>query len=120
VSKRLVSWLFNVERTDSQELLTIRKEDRLTLFSLGRDLQSHFIYAEREEETMRFSQVHATGLGAALMFLLDPDRGRRRRAWIGNKCIKVGKKTERALKRTNRDVRNRIEGLSARLRSLVS
>jgi hypothetical protein len=65
---------------------------------------------------MRFSRVYATGLGAgaALMFLLDPDRGRRRRAWIRNKCVRLGKKTERALKTTSRDVRNRLQGFSSR------
>jgi hypothetical protein len=63
---------------------------------------------------MRFSRVYATGLGAgaALMFLLDPDRGRRRRAWIRNKCVRIGKKTERAMQTASRDVRNRLHGLS--------
>jgi hypothetical protein len=112
-----VSSLFNVEQTDSQKLPSMAL-DRGCLTAavfMSDDFQSHS-HAESKEEAMKYSRACATGLGAgaALMFLLDPDRGRRRRAWIRNKCVRIGKKTERAMQTTSRDVRNRLQGLSGR------
>lgn len=55
----------------------------------------------------------AVGAGAALMFLLDPDRGGRRRGFIGGKALHVAKFFGRRVKGQSRDVANRAEGLAA-------
>lgn len=51
------------------------------------------------------------GAGAATMYLLDPDRGARRRALIGDKVTKANHKLRRATKATKRDLANRGQGL---------
>jgi hypothetical protein len=57
------------------------------------------------------------GLGAGLMFLLDPARGSRRRALIRDKMIFAARKTRDAAGATRRDLGNRLYGLNARARS---
>lgn len=52
------------------------------------------------------------GLGAGLMYLLDPDRGRRRRALIRDRALHASKVANReAAKRIN-DLRNRAYGFA--------
>ena len=63
---------------------------------------------------MKVKATYTAGLGAAAMFLLYPDRGRRRRAWLRDKCVMVCRKTERACHTTRRDLRNRARGVWAR------
>jgi hypothetical protein len=63
---------------------------------------------------MKLNATYTAGLGAAVMFLLDPDRGRRRRAWLRDKGIRACRKTERAYQTTRRDLRNRARGVWAR------
>jgi hypothetical protein len=67
---------------------------------------------------MKVNAAYTLGLGAAAMFLLDPDRGRRRRAWLRDKCVSACRKTERAYDRTRRDLRNRVTGVWARVTAL--
>ena len=50
------------------------------------------------------------GLGAGLMFLLDPDIGKRRRAILRDKLISLTRLTAWAADKTSRDVKNRIYG----------
>jgi hypothetical protein len=57
------------------------------------------------------------GLGAALMYLLDPDRGARRRALARDKAVHFGRVAGERLGARSRDLRNRARGLSARIRS---
>lgn len=57
------------------------------------------------------------GLGAALMYLLDPDRGRRRRALVIDKLSSAANKTPAALGATSRDLTNRARGLAASAKS---
>ena len=49
-------------------------------------------------------------VGAGLMFILDPDRGRRRRALMRDKSIRWSRKTREFAGSASRDVRNRFEG----------
>jgi osmotically-inducible protein OsmY len=59
------------------------------------------------------------GLGAALMYMLDPDRGARRRALVRDKLVSAAHKTADGLGATTRDLRNRAVGLAAQSRSVL-
>jgi hypothetical protein len=54
--------------------------------------------------------------GAALMYLLDPDRGKRRRALIRDKVVRLKHNTADGISATMKDVRNRTLGIAARTR----
>ena len=60
------------------------------------------------------------GLGAGLMYLLDTDRGRRRRARLRDKATHALNESRRSMRITARDFRNRVRGLSAGAKTLVS
>jgi hypothetical protein len=57
------------------------------------------------------------GLGAALAFILDPDRGARRRALVRDKAVRGARLTGDALDATMRDMSNRTRGIAAAARS---
>ncbi len=59
------------------------------------------------------------GAGAGLMYLLDPDRGRRRRALLRDKATSAVHKLERGFDRTLRDLDHRAHGLAAEARAAV-
>lgn len=52
------------------------------------------------------------GLGTGLMYLLDPDRGRRRRALLRDKGAWAARKTGDCIRVTARDLRNRTQGIT--------
>jgi hypothetical protein len=54
--------------------------------------------------------VVGSGLGAGLMFLLDPNMGRRRRALIRDKAFSMMRTASSAADKTARDVKNRVYG----------
>jgi len=56
-------------------------------------------------------------LGAGIMYLLDPDRGARRRALLRDRGVHAGHKLGDGLAGTARDARNRTRGVAAALRS---
>jgi BON domain len=60
------------------------------------------------------------GLGTGLMFLLDPDRGRRRRALLRDKCLWSARKTVEAFEVTKRDLANRAQGIASTIQSTFS
>lgn len=60
------------------------------------------------------------GLGTAAMFLLDPDRGKRRRALVRDKVALATRKTGECMEITARDVRNRTRGTIAAIQSRLS
>jgi hypothetical protein len=60
------------------------------------------------------------GLGTGLMYLLDPDRGRRRRALLRDKGVWAARKTGECLEVTARDLRNRSQGIISELQSRFS
>ncbi|PYS95118.1 MAG: hypothetical protein DMF65_14520 [Acidobacteria bacterium] len=55
--------------------------------------------------------LSGVGAGAALMYMLDPDRGARRRALVRDKAVSLANKTPDALNATARDLSNRARGL---------
>lgn len=55
----------------------------------------------------------AMGIGACLMYLFDPSRGRRRRALIRDQIVQLKHRTQRALGVGCCDLQNRVEGLAA-------
>jgi hypothetical protein len=57
------------------------------------------------------------GLGAGLMYVLDPDRGHRRRAMLRDRARHAAAVTRDTLDRKARDVRNRARGLAAEVES---
>ena len=62
--------------------------------------------------------VSAAGLGAGLMYLFDPDRGKRRRALLRNKAEHASRIAADAAGKTRRDVRNHLLGTFAEVESL--
>lgn len=64
--------------------------------------------------------ITAAALGAAGMYLSDPDRGRRRRALVKDKAKSVAIKTGDAIDVASRDLGNRIQGLRAQGKRLLT
>ena len=56
------------------------------------------------------------GVGAALMYLLDPDRGKRRRHLIADQAASAARTVQRSAGRTAENARNHARGLGAHLR----
>jgi hypothetical protein len=65
------------------------------------------------------AMIAGTGLGLVSMYILDPIAGRRRRAGVRDKMIRLQRKATEAAGVTARDLRNRISGLAAEGRSLL-
>lgn len=64
--------------------------------------------------------IGGLGLGAGLMYLLDPDRGRRRRALVRDKVIHSMHKTADAIDAASRDLGNRAAGLLYEVRNMLA
>jgi uncharacterized membrane protein len=58
----------------------------------------------------------AAGIGAALMYFLDPDRGARRRALVRDKVKHAAHVTSDSANTARRDIANRTRGVIARVR----
>lgn len=58
------------------------------------------------------------GVGAALMYFFDPDRGRRRRALVRDKVEAAGNKANLYAEKMGRDIRNRAYGVVAETKAL--
>ena len=55
--------------------------------------------------------LSGVGVGAALMYLLDPERGNRRRALIRDKMVTLNRQTQEAVSGRVKDVSNRAKGM---------
>jgi uncharacterized membrane protein len=64
----------------------------------------------------RLAFLMSAGVGAGLMYLLDPDRGRRRRALARDKLVHTGHRVAGSVGTTSRDIKHRARGLLARVR----
>lgn len=60
-----------------------------------------------------FSLVSGASLGAGLMYFLDPDRGRRRRALMRDKSVRWSRKTRQFVDNASRDMQNRANGMGS-------
>lgn len=62
----------------------------------------------------------AVGAGAGLMFLMDPNRGGRRRSLIGSKAVQAAKFLGRGFRKRSRDLGNRAQGVMAEASSRMT
>lgn len=69
---------------------------------------------------MNKALLFGAGIGAAAMYLLDPDRGNRRRALVSDKFALATRKTGECMQVTARDLRNRTRGTIAAIQSRLS
>jgi hypothetical protein len=74
---------------------------------------------QREVQRVWTKALGALALGAALMYTLDPDKGRRRRAVARDKAYSVLLDAREAVGVTRRDIAHRLDGLRARVDRLV-
>lgn len=65
------------------------------------------------ERRQQWTLLGGLGIGAGLMYLLDPERGRRRRAMAGGKVAQALGAGRTALGRASRDLAHRSRGLAA-------
>jgi uncharacterized membrane protein len=63
--------------------------------------------------------ISGLSLGCGLMYFLDPDRGRRRRAVVRDKLAASGHRLSRELGKARRDLEHRAEGLEAQAKQAV-
>jgi gas vesicle protein len=63
--------------------------------------------------------IGAAAIGAAAMYLFDPEHGRRRRALAMDKMDSVRIKTRKAAERKARDLSNRAQGILAETRHML-
>ncbi len=59
------------------------------------------------------SMLAGAGIGAGLMYLLDPQMGRRRRALARDRAVSLAHRAQDAADVVGRDMRNRAHGLAA-------
>jgi gas vesicle protein len=60
------------------------------------------------------------GVGAAIAYMLDPNRGRRRRALVADQVRRASGKTRDAIDATMRDMTNRAVGIAAATRARLA
>ncbi|HZS04204.1 MAG TPA: SRPBCC family protein [Blastocatellia bacterium] len=72
----------------------------------------------KENSNTALALAVSLGAGAGLMYLLDPDRGRRRRASLRDAAARTIHQSSCAVGTTSRDVSNRARGLFARTTSV--
>jgi uncharacterized membrane protein len=65
-------------------------------------------------QTTGLMGLSGLGLGAGLMYLLDPDRGRRRRALARDQMAHISRVLSRAVNTTSRDLSRRVSGALAK------
>ena len=63
--------------------------------------------------------IAAAGLSASLMYLLDPESGRRRRAVLRDRARQWSRRATESAQGTSRHLANRARGVVAETRSLV-
>jgi uncharacterized membrane protein len=73
-------------------------------------------YPHSLKQTELLSALLAAGAGAAMMYLLDPARGRRRRRLLADKVVHVVHVARDAAETTGRDLSNHARGLKATVR----
>ncbi|HVO86957.1 MAG TPA: BON domain-containing protein [Casimicrobiaceae bacterium] len=74
---------------------------------------------ERDSNAGLAGAIGSLALGAAAMYLMDPDKGRRRRAIARDKALSLATHGGDLLRMAARDVQFRMQGLRARTRHLI-
>jgi uncharacterized membrane protein len=64
--------------------------------------------------------LYGLGLGAGLMYMFDPARGRRRRALLRDQTVRAWRRSGDLVDKATRDLQNRTSGLAAEARAMVS
>jgi uncharacterized membrane protein len=67
-----------------------------------------------------FSAIKGAGVGIVMMYFLDPDRGRRRRALVRDQVVRVWTDLRFATEVAEHDLRNRTRGFLAEAMAVVS
>jgi hypothetical protein len=62
----------------------------------------------------------AFGLGAAIMYVLDPESGKRRRTYARDSALDAANEAADAIEATARDLRNRAQGTVAEVKGVFS
>ncbi|MEP7132264.1 MAG: hypothetical protein ABI914_03815 [Acidobacteriota bacterium] len=75
-------------------------------------------FVEKKSGGKTIAMLSGIGVGAALMFVLDPERGRRRRAMARDKAVSLANRTGDMVARRSRDLANRAKGVAAEARSV--
>ncbi len=65
------------------------------------------------------AMITGVGLGMALMYVFDPDRGRRRRALMKDKAVGMAHDVSDAVGSRGRDLSNRAQGLMHEVKDLL-
>ena len=76
----------------------------------------HAVQPQRSAQPVILTGLGCCALGVGLMYLMDPQRGRARRAWLGDKFASLTRRTGRSFYRTGRDLANRAYGVAAETR----
>ncbi|HXV44731.1 MAG TPA: SRPBCC family protein [Anaerolineae bacterium] len=63
--------------------------------------------------------LYGAGIGAGLMYIFDPERGRRRRALARDQMIRSWRSTGDLIDKASRDLQNRTKGLMAEAKSRI-
>jgi hypothetical protein len=69
---------------------------------------------------IRTATMSGIGVGALVMYLFDPARGRTRRAFVRDKLLRTSRVSRMTAGKTARDARNRLFGTFAELRSRLA
>jgi len=75
------------------------------------------LFVQKKSGGRAAALLSGIGIGAGLMYLLDPERGRARRAIARDKALSLASKTGDAVARRSRDIGNRAKGVAAEVRS---
>ena len=67
-----------------------------------------------------FAILGAVGAGAALMYLFDPNGGRRRRALVRDKAVGISNDVRQTVESKSRDLANRAQGFIHEAKSLAA
>jgi uncharacterized membrane protein len=85
---------------------------------LAKDVSRFFTRRRRARAGMPLV-ASAAGIGAGLMYLLDPDRGARRRALVRDKSVHAAHRAGELLDKGSRDFTFRMRGIAAEARSMT-
>lgn len=77
------------------------------------------LFDRHEYKEKGFALLSGMGIGALLMYVLDRERGARRRALARDQAVAAYNKTAKALGKSSRDLANRSRGVAAKTKSLL-